>query len=76
MLKIREYIKSFWDLKFPNGRKEADEAINLEDSFSDKEQSYPGTTQWCTIKEILRRIHFTVLCVAKGLSPGTTQRDT
>ena len=38
--------------------------------------SYPGTTQKYTVKEILGRIHITVFCVAKDLSPGTTQRDT
>ena len=38
--------------------------------------SYTGTTKKYTVKVILGRIHITVLCVAKGLSPGTTQRDT
>ena len=37
---------------------------------------FPGTIQIYTVKEILGTIYITVLCVAKGLSPGTTQRDT
>ena len=32
-------------------------------------KSYPGTTQRDTVKGLLRRIHITVLCVAKDLSP-------
>ena len=38
--------------------------------------SYTGTIQRYTVKEILGRINITVLSVAKGWSPGTTQRDT
>ena len=37
---------------------------------------FPGTIQIYTVKEILGTIYITVLCVSKGLSPGTTQRDT
>ena len=35
-----------------------------------------GTTQRDAVKGILSKIYITVLCVEKGLYPGTTQTDT
>ena len=39
-------------------------------------KSYQGTTQRDTVKGLLSKIYITVLCVAKDLYPGTTQRHT
>ena len=38
-------------------------------------KSYQGTTQRDPVKALLSRIYITVLCVAKDLYPGTTQKD-
>ena len=39
-------------------------------------KTYQGTTQREAVNGILSGIYITVLCLAKDLYPGTTQRDT
>ena len=49
---------------------------NLNPLHSVEGKLYQGTTQRDTVKGLLSRIYITVLCVAKHVYPGTTQRNT